>query len=249
LTARDRREPGRRALRTAMFALGALSFAPAASAQIRVAPRVGVEISPARRWTISAYERFVHGARIASTGRAQTFVGANFEPLKFLDFGVGYRISGETYRAAYWTSHRLQTDAAIAGSWRGFRLSYRLRWQNRWSPDRSGYEFDSFLRNRVQLRYRTPKPVDLSVSGELYSQLSPALIAADAFRFEAEITGHVDPVDLSFGYRFHGPILGGGQHYHMIMMSVTWRWEAPRRDSQRRRESDPTRPRRERRRR
>lgn len=205
------------------------TLAPAsAAAQIRVAPRFTAEFSPIQRWTFSVSERYVYGPRIASSGRAQTYVGAEFSPWKWLDFGVAYRLSMETYRNAYWSSHRVTTDAGVAGSRWGFRLGYRLRWQNRFSPDRQGYEFDSALRNRVSLRYRTPKPVDLAVSGELFSTLMPAVLPWSAFRFEAEVTGRVDPVDITFGYRYHHPIQSGGQHYHMVMATVTWRWEAPR---------------------
>jgi hypothetical protein len=210
----------------ALFA--ALAIPSVAAAQIRVAPRFTAEISPVRRLTLSVSERYVYGDRIATSGRAQTYIGADFDPFKWLSFGLTYRISGETYRAAYWSSHRITADAGLAGSWRGFKLSYRLRWQSRFSPDRTGYEFDSALRNRVALRYRTPQPVDLSVSGELFSTLLPAALPASAFRFEAEITGHVDPVSIAFGYRFHGPIQATSQHYHMVMATVTWRWEAPR---------------------
>lgn len=230
------------------LALAAALAPPSAEAQIRVAPRFNAEISPIQRWTFSVSERYVYGPRIASSGRAQTYVGAEFSPWKWLDFGVAYRVSFETYRNAYWSSHRVTTDAGVAGSRWGFRLGYRLRWQNRFSPDRQGYEHDMALRNRVSLRYRTPKPVDLAVSGELFSALVPAVLPWSAFRFEAELTGRVDPVAITFGYRYHHPIQSGGQHYHMVMATVTWRWEAPRPRNRDREERRRNRDQRERRR-
>jgi hypothetical protein len=204
-----------------------LAAARPASGQVRIAPRIGAQLQLAPRWSLRAYERFVHGARIAATGRAQSFLGGGFEPLPWLDLGAGYRVSGEMYRGSYASSHRLQAEANAGHTWRGLRLSWRGRWQGAWSPSRAGYAFETVLRNRAQLRWRAHKTVDLAASAELFSQLDPARIAADALRIEASLTGRLRGADLSLGYRFHGPLEGGANRYHMIQASVLVRWEAP----------------------
>ncbi len=231
--------------RSSLFLCAALalgSVTTPAQAQIRVAPRFNAELAITPRFTLEFGDRWVYGARIEESGREQIYVGAQLDALRWLRFGASYRIGAELYRRAVWSSHRIATDVTLAGRWRGFRLSYRLLWRNRWRPSSRVMTYDSTIRNRVALRYHLPKPVFLSVSGELFSVMLPSISGADSFRFEAEITGRVKPVDVAFGYRYQLPLLGTSQPYHMVMATVTWHWDraraqrTPEERAQRRRE-------------
>lgn len=233
--------------RLLLSALGAASLfvaSASASAQVRVAPRFNAELELVPRFTLEVGNRFVNGARIEQPGREQVYVGAQYDVLRWLSFSANYRFGMEQYHRAIWTSHRIATDAGLALRWNGFRFSYRLRWRNRWRPSQRVMTYDSTLRHRLMVRYHLPKPVFLSVSGELFTQMLPYVIGADTFRFEAEITGRVKPVDIAFGYRYQMPILGYGQSYHMVMATVTWHWDraratrTPEERARRRRERD-----------
>jgi hypothetical protein len=218
-------------LRTSLSLCAALALSaasPLAEAQIRVAPRFNADLEVVPNLTIELGNRWVYGARIEESGREQIYAGLSWDALRWLQLSGSYRLGAELYHRAVWSSHRVATDVTLSGRWRGFRLSYRLMWRNRWRPSQRVMTYDMALRNRVQLRYHLPKPVFLSVSGEVFSQVIPLPTALDAFRFEAEITGRVKPVDIGFGYRYQFPLMGVGQSYHMIMATVTWHWDRAR---------------------
>lgn len=241
----------RRCVLSMVSALSITAASAVSSAQIRVAPRFNAELELVPRFTLEVGDRWVYGARIEETGREQVYVGAQYDVFRWLSFAANYRFGVEQYHRAIWSSHRIATDAGLALRWNGLRFSYRLRWRNRWRPSQRVMTFDSTLRNRLMLRYHLPKPVFVSVSGELFTLMMPYVIGADTFRFEAEITGRVKPVDIAFGYRYQMPILGYGQSYHMVMATVTWHWDraratrTPEERARRRRERDERRNRRE----
>lgn len=203
----------------------ALATASTAEAQVRVAPRVGVELVPVRHLQLRLTERFLYGAHIASSGRAQTYAEIEYSPLSWLDLAAGYRISFETYRAAYWSGHRTTLDAVLSRSWRGFRVAGRLRWLSRWEEHSSGYLFNTRIRSRLKLRYRPTKPLDLFVSGEVFSSILPLSYGVETFRVEAGLVARLRPFELEFGWRYQMPIEGSSHAYHMMITTLVWHWD------------------------
>ncbi|MBL8603145.1 MAG: DUF2490 domain-containing protein [Myxococcales bacterium] len=218
-----------RASKLMAVALGVSLPAQAAAQRMRFRSELGVEVAPARRWSVSLSQRLVLGDGIADSGRWQTLVGGGYAPTRWLAVGLGYRLSGEGAWAGPAFRHRVLGEATVTARPRRWRLSYRLRGQGFFEDEAAAIETRFYLRQRAAARWRSPWPVDASLSAELFSDLSGAQTEAlHRVRFEAAVTGRWRAFALQLGWRYDAPWRGNGQPYHMPMVSLAWRWERPR---------------------
>lgn len=211
------------------LALATTAVAPSAHAQLRGAGRVGVELQPFRRWEFTLTERAVFGDRVPDTGRYQTMLEAAYDPTSFLRLGGGYRIAFSEGFGGVAIRHRLHLEARLDTRWRFFRFAYRLRWQNAFEDRPLEFDFDSYLRNRASVYFRTPHaPLEFDVNAELYSQLDATAQFLGRFRFEGGVTLRLRRVEIGAHYRYDTPLEGDGHEYHMVLGSLLFNWEAPR---------------------
>ena len=208
----------------------ALVALPLEAGAQRFRAEVGADVSPVRRLELSVAERLLLGEGITATGRWQTVVAAHYTPWKFLSVGLGYRFTGQAAYGRTATSHRALVEAIGSARWRGFKLSYRLRGQAGFEEEPDGdLDVTPVLRNRVALRWRSPTVIDLSASGELFSDIGgDTIVPLDRFRVEVGVAARLHPFVVSAAYRYQTPLDGESQAWHTGLLSVIWEWSAPR---------------------
>lgn len=208
------------------LALAALTLAPrAAVAQLRLRSEVGASLRPTRRLELSVAQRLIVGEGIADSGRWQTLLGASYRLSRHFEVGGGYRLWGEADWDAPELRHRLHVEGTASLRGHHLRASWRLRAQASLRDDNDGARVDPALRNRIALRWRARRWLDLDVAGEVFSTFTgdaPSVI--DRGRLEVGATLRVRPFDVGLGYRWDAPLLGDHGEYHSLMVSLTWRW-------------------------
>ena len=117
----------------------------------------GITYQPAKRWKLQGTQNFrfmENASRLESLMPQAEF---EYSPYKWLDVGGGYRFIYESKKDDEMVSaHRYNADIQFAHKLGNFKLSYRLRYQEKHKSE--NLDIIMRLRNRFKLSYDTQTP-------------------------------------------------------------------------------------------
>lgn len=154
----------------------------------------GVEVKLFKKWSFELSEEIRLRKNSTTIDQYFTNVGAQFEPLKFLEVGLGFRfMQSNNEDGTYTPQYRFYADVAFKHKFKRFDFKYRLRYQFRNEIGPSTIDGDYF-KNRFRLKataaYNVKKiPLEPKLSVELFNQFEKyTLLEFDRLRFVASLS-------------------------------------------------------------
>lgn len=134
------------------------------------------------------------GENIGELSRFSTDLGLDYKINKYFKAGVYYRfISNRSLDNTYEVRNRFYADLSAKVKPGNFIFSYRVRYQNQYQDGGGGVDWStpqSYLRNKVTLKYDWAKRWSPSVSYELWTNLDDRI--NDNYRFGIAVSYEIN---------------------------------------------------------